>query len=146
LRNQNNEKINLEKFKEEYKIANVWGRIIPNKDLMHLLSYDEKTGYFILTITTISPRFSFALYHKDSCMAIYLPFISARRIDKYYAIDIKYRNGTYLLDLSIKNKERLYLGSNLPYNIIDDINWKKQSKKFVRSNYKNDNTYIPKQE
>ncbi|WP_296312075.1 hypothetical protein [Winogradskyella sp. UBA3174] len=125
LRDGNNEKINLERFKKEYKFADVFGKTISNEDLKHYFYYDEETNYFILNITTIGPRFSFALYHNDSSMIIYLPF---NHKQNYYALDFKFRPERYLFDFSTKNKEKLYLNSNMPYYLIDNINWKKQKK------------------
>jgi len=140
LRDENNEKINLERFKEEYKFADVYGRTIPNEDLKHYFDYDEETNYFILNITTIGPRFSFALYHNNSSMTIYLPFNNKNNYN-YYALDFKFRPGRSLFDFSTKDREKVYLNSNMPYYLIDNINWRKQRKKLMNSNYADDETY-----
>ncbi len=141
MRDDNNEKINLERFTDEYQLSDVFGRIVPTDELIHYLFYDEETGYFVLDLTTIGPRFSFALYHKKSCMAIYLPFVRDRSVRDYYAVDIKFKEGVYLFDFEIKNKEKLFFKSNMPCYVVDNINWKKQSRKFSKSEYKNDKTY-----
>ncbi|MFT4662722.1 MAG: hypothetical protein ACI8XB_003015 [Patiriisocius sp.] len=143
LRDENNEKINLERFKEEYKFADVYGKTIPNKDLKYYFDYDEETNYFILNITTIGPRFSFALIHNNDLMVIYLPFVHEYN---YYAVDVKFRAGKFLFDFDITDKEKIYLNSNMPYYLIDNINWRKQSKNLINSRYSDDKTYIEIQE
>ena len=90
LRVENNKKINLERFKTEFKFADVYGRTIPNEDLKHYFEYDKKTNYFILNITSVGPRFSFALYHNNNSMIIYLPF---NHEHNYYALDFKFKQG-----------------------------------------------------
>ena len=139
LRDENNEKINLERFKEEYKFVDVYGRTIPNKNLEHYLDYDEESTYFILNITTIGPRFSFALHHNNSSITIYLPF---NHEFNYYALDFKFRPGRYLFDFSTIDREKVYLNSNMPYYLIDNINWRKQRKSLINSGYADDKTYI----
>lgn len=132
LYNEINEKIDLKTFCEEYQLADVMGRIIPEKELKHHLTYDDETGYFILDITTIGPRFSFALYHNNTCMAIYLPF---EHTNVYYAAEFKFRKGKYLFDFNIEDKEKLYLKSNMPSYKIEKINWRKQQSHFEKSDY-----------
>jgi len=138
LRDENNEVINLNEFKESYKLINVYGDTVSNQDLIHCLSFDEKTNYFILDITTIGPRFSFALLHNNQLMAIYLPFVHEYN---YYATDIEFRTGKFLFDFDVENKEKIFFNSNMPHYIIAKINWKKQAKKLKKCSYKNDNTY-----
>lgn len=133
LRDENNEKIDMERFMEEYKIAGALGSIIPNRGLKNSLTYDEKTEYFIFHIYTVPLRFSFALYHDNNIMAMYLPI----RLNHHYALDFKFRKGNYLFDFEVKNKEKLYLDSNIPYYIIDRINWKKQCRKLLKGEYEN---------
>ena len=139
LRDENNSPINLDSFKESYIMINIYGDTVANKNLSQYLTYDEKTNYFIVDITTIGPRFSFALIHNNQLMVIYLPFNNPD--DIYYAVDFKFRTGEYLFKFDIKNHNKIYFNSNMPHYIIDKINWKKQSKRFKRSHYSNDITY-----
>jgi hypothetical protein len=143
LQDENNEAVNLDKFKESYKLINVYGDTVSNDNLIHYLRYDEKTNYFILDITTIGPRFSFALIHNNDLMVIYLPFIHEY---KYYATDFKFRPGRYLFGFDIKDKEKIYFNSNMPHFIIGKINLRKQSKKLSTSSYADDETYNTIQE
>ncbi|MCB0705525.1 MAG: hypothetical protein KDC34_09460 [Saprospiraceae bacterium] len=137
LRDENNEKINLERFMEEYKLADVMARVIPTEELKDYLSYNEKYGYFLLDIETIGPRFSFALYHDNSWMVVYVPF---NNLD-CYAVDFDFRQGTFLFDFDIEDKEKIFMNSNLPYYVIDRIRWKKQRKRWLKSEYATDDTY-----
>ena len=138
LRDDKNEKIDLERFKEEYKIKDVMGDIISLKNLESHLSYNDETGYFILRIVSIGPRFSFALLHKNHSMIVYLPF---KHKYNYYALDLKFKHGRYLFDFSIEDKEKIYLNSNMPYYLIDKIKWRKQRKSLIKSTYDGDETY-----
>jgi hypothetical protein len=137
LRDENNEVLNLNHFKESYKLINVYGDTVSNKNLINYLRFDEKTNYFIVDITTIGPIFSFALAHNNQIMAIYLPF---NHEDNYYAIDFKFRKGEFLLDFDITNREKIYFNSNMPHFIIEKINWNKQAKKFKKSSYSDYNS------
>jgi len=132
LYNEENEKIDFNEFIAEYKIADVMGSIVPQELLKDRLTYDEKSGCFILDIETIGPRFSFALYHNNTFMAIYFPF---NHEDIYYVVDLKFRSGTFLFDFNTENKEKLLLNGSIPYYKIDNINWRKQQRNFVKSNY-----------
>ncbi len=139
LKDENKKAIDPDAFRESYKLINVFGDTVPDNRLSQYLSYDEKTGYFVLDIETIGPRFSFALVHNNELMVIYLPFLNPT--DIYYAADFKFRAGTFLFDFDIKGKEKIYFNSNMPYYIIEKINWKKQSEKLKKSSYSDDNTY-----
>lgn len=139
LRDENNNAINLDSFKESYKLVNVYGDTVSNNNLIHYLTYDEKTKYFILDIETIGPSFSFALIHKNELMVIYLPFPNPTNM--YYAVDFKFRIGEFLFCFDIKDQEKIYFNSNSPYYTIKKINWKRQNKKLKRSSYSNDKTY-----
>jgi hypothetical protein len=132
LYDENNEVVTLEKFNEEYKIADVMGRIIPKEELHHHLTYIKETGYFDLSINTIGPRFSFALYHNNMCLAIYFPF---KHNNIYFAMDLKFRSGTYLFDFNTEGKEKLIIRSNIPYYRVEKLNWKKRHKALINSNY-----------
>jgi len=138
LRDENTNAINLDSFKESYKLVNLYGDTVSNNNLIHYLTYDVKTKYFILDIETIGPRFSFALIHNNDLMVIYLPFVHEYI---YYAVDFKFRAGDFLFDFDIKDQEKTYFNSNIPHYIIKNINWKKQSKKLKKSSYSVDNTY-----
>lgn len=138
LRDENGRVLNLNEFKESYKLINVFGDTVSNEDLIHSLSFDEKTNYFILDITTIGPRFSFGLLHNNKLMVIYLPFVHE---NNYYATDIEFRTGKFLFDFDVENKEKIFFNSNIPHYIIEKINWRKQSKKLKKSTYSDDNTY-----
>jgi hypothetical protein len=138
LRNDDNEAIKFDEFKESYKLIDVSGRIISNDQLTACLTFDENTNYFILDIETIGPRFSFALLHNNNIMIIYLPFVHEKI---YFAVDIEFRTGKFLFDFDIKNKENIYFKSNIPHYVINKINWKNQSKKLKESTYSNDETY-----
>ena len=139
LRDENNNPINLESFKESYKLINVYGDSVANNNLINYLRYDEKTNYFILDIETIGPAFSFALIHNDELMVIDLPFPNPE--DIYYAVDFQFRTGEYLFNFDVKNRNIIYFNINFPHYIIDKINWKKQHKQFKKSRYSNDVTY-----
>lgn len=139
LRDENTNTINLDAFKESYKLVNVYGNTVTNDNLIHYLTYDEKTHYFILDIETVGPRFSFGLIHNNELMVIYLlPYTNPE--DLYYAVDFKFRSGEFLLDFNVKDQEKIYFNSR-PYYIINKINWKNQSKKLKNSPYSNDETY-----
>ena len=138
LRDENNNPINLESFKESYKLINVYGDSVQNNNLTHFLRYDEKSNFFLLDIETIGPRFSFALWHNNNIMIIYLPFVHDYN---YFAVDIEFRAGKFLFYFDIKNKEKIYFNSNIPHYVIKKINWKNQTKKLKESNSSNDETY-----
>ena len=139
LRNDDNKAINLDSFKESYKLINVYGDTVTNNNLIHYLTYDEKTNYFILDIETVGPMFSFGLIHNNKLMVIYLlPYTNPE--DIYYAVDFKFITGAFLFDFNVKDQEKIYFNSR-PYYIINKINWKNQSKKLKKSRYSNDETY-----
>lgn len=71
-------------------------------------------------------------------MVIYLPFVNN---DFYYAIDFKFRTGKFLFDFEMEDQEKMNINSNVPYYIIEKINWKEQGKKWKKSTYANDDTY-----
>jgi len=143
LQDEYGKSINFKQFKEEYQLADVYGSIVAEENLKHYIEYDEKTNYFVLNITTIGPRFSFALYHRNRSMVIYLPF---KHNHNYYALNFKFKPGKYLFDFSIENKEKIYFNSNMPHYIIKKVNWRKQNKKLKSSSYAGNKTYNIKQE
>jgi hypothetical protein len=128
LRDENHQPIHLDDFKDSYKIINVFGDTLSNDALDQCLDYDEKNHYFILRLITIGPRFSFDLHHNDEIMSIYLPFKNENK--KYYAVDFNFTPGTYLFDFEIKHQKTIYFNNNIPFYLIERINWKKQSKHF----------------
>ncbi len=87
---------------------------------------------------TIGPRFSFALLHNQELMVIYLPFSSSRHL---YAANIQFRKGQYLFDFDVSDKGTKYIDGNIPYYVIDKINWRKQSRRLKNSSYSGDKTY-----
>lgn len=139
LRDENKKAIGPDAFRESYKLINVYGDTVPDNRLSQYLYYDEKTGYFVLDIETIGPRFSFALLHNNELMVVYLPFVNPT--DIYYAVDFEFRAGKFLFNFDIKDKEKIYFNSNMPHYIVGKINWKKQSEKLKKSSYSDDNTY-----
>ncbi len=138
LRDENNESIDLSEFEKCFLLLNVFGDTVKNEDLSHYLQFDTETNYFILNLTTIGPRFSFALLHNQELMVIYLPFFPSRHI---YAIDIPFRKGQYLFDFDVSGKETKYIDGNIPYYVIDKINWRKQARRLKNSSYSGDQTY-----
>ncbi len=138
LRDENNESIDLSEFEKCFLLINVFGDTVKNEDLSHYLQFDAETNYFTLNLTTIGPRFSFALLHNQELMVIYLPFSSSRHL---YATDIQFRKGQYLFDFDVTVKETKYIDGNIPYYVIDKINWRKQSRRLKNSSYSGDKTY-----
>lgn len=138
LRDENNEPIGLSEFEKYFLLINVFGDTVKNEDLSHYLHFDTETNYFILKLTTIGPRFSFALLHNQEVMVIYLPFLPSRHT---YATDIQFRKGKYLFDFDVSCKETKYIDGNIPFYVIDKINWRKQSRRLKNSSYSDDKTY-----
>lgn len=138
LRDENNESIDLREFEKCFLLINVFGDTVRSEDLNQYLKFDSINKYFILNITTIGPRFSFALVHNQELMVIYLPFFPSSHI---YAVDIKFRKGQYLFDFDVSDKETKYIDGNIPYSVIDKINWRKQSRRLKNSSYSGDQTY-----
>ena len=138
LLNEKKEVVDGVEFKQAYTLVDVHGREVPVAELDHFIQYNEKSNYLLLNITTIGPRFSFAIRHKQKKMVIYLPF---RHNNWYYALDLPFREGLYLLDFDVKGREKIYLNSNLPYYRISTINWKQQAKRFRKSAYAQNQTY-----
>ena len=139
LQNEDGAPIDLAQFQEYYLLLNVSGDTLSKEQLLSYLTYDEESHYFILNIESIGPRFSFSIIQNDPLMAIYLPFVHD---DTYYAIDLKFNPGQYLLDFDKKGKEKIFLNSNIPFLVIEKINWRKQRKRLLKSNYSSDQTYL----
>lgn len=141
LRDSTGNKVDLIQFKRDYLLLNAYGDTVSNEDLFHYLQHDEKSGYFFLNIITTGPRFSFALINDNKRMIIYLPF-TIKPIHDSYALDFKFNAGKFLFDFKTRSKEILDSKyADLPLYLIEEINWKKQSKKFEKSSYSNDQTY-----
>jgi hypothetical protein len=139
LRDEHDQPVNPELFRESYTLINIFGDTVPETRLDQYLTYDEKTHYFVADIETIGHRFSFCLLHNNEAMIIYLPFINPT--DIYYAVDFTFKKGSFLFDFELKNEEKIYVKSNVPYYIIEKIHWGKQSRKLKQSDYAADQTY-----
>jgi len=133
-----NEFIDMAKFKEEYKIANVFGNFVTHEYFESYIHYDPKSHYFYLDVSTIGPRYSFALYHENKVMTMFIPFHRNFKRQKQYAINIQIIEGDFLLEFKTKEKNKIMLNSNIPYYRIKNINWKKQRRKFLKSEYLGD--------
>ena len=132
---EDGELVDKDRFNAEYKIANVFGNFIKPED--NAFHYYPDKGYFHLEISTIGPRFSFALYHRDKTMSFFIPFYAKADPErqKQYALDIQVVEGDYLLNFKVNKKNSFLLNSNIPFYKIEDINWSKHGKKFRKSEY-----------
>ncbi len=129
---------NLEEFTNRLELIDVFGNVISKPQLQHILHYNEETKYLTLSLTTIGPRFSFAIKFETKLMVIYLPF---RHNYEYYAVNIKFKEGRYLLDYDIKRLNKIFIDCNLPYYIVPKINYRRQKRKLDHSSYSKDKTY-----
>lgn len=141
LRDSTGNKVDMNQFKRDYLLLNAYGDTVSKEDLFRYLQHDEKSGYFFLNIITSGPRFSFALIYDNKSMIIYLPF-TVKTTHDCYALDFKFNAGKFLFDFKTRNKEMLDSKyADLPLFVIEEINWKKQSRKLEKSTYSNDQTY-----
>lgn len=138
LIDENKEFVDMEKFKEEYKIANVYGDFVDYKYFENYIHYNPKNHYFYLYINTIGPRYSFALYHANNIMTMFIPFNRDSKLQKKYALDIKVIEGDFLLEFKTKEKNKIIVSSYMQYYRIENINWEKQKRKFLKSVYLGD--------
>lgn len=127
--------VTMETFCKEYEIANVFGNKIAHcqDNSRQIITYDEDTKYFTVRIHTIGPRYSFALYHKDIVMALYIPF--SRSEQTFFAVEkLKMKHGAYYLDFNTI-KDSITIKKHTYYT-IPRVRWRKQRRKFNKSKWK----------
>ncbi|AWI26843.1 hypothetical protein [Flavobacterium pallidum] len=137
LLDENGERVDFETFCKEYEIANTFGNNIKVCDEtanQSFVTFDKKTNYFVLEIHTIGPRFSFALYHNNKVMTIFIPFTAQGTQNALRFL--QFDEGDYVVDL-IRTKETIKFDRYVaPIQVVKENNWIKQRHKFLMSEYK----------
>lgn len=135
LFNDKGEIVDKETFKENYRIADVFGNIVDvDNERYSFLGYNKDSNYYTVSLTTIGHAFSFAIYKEDKIMTIHIPF--AKSDTPQYAIArLKFKDGDYLMNFNCRKTKKVYLYGQREYLEVQKVNWRKQSKQFLKSEW-----------
>ena len=137
LLDENGKRVDYETFCKEYEIANTFGNKIKVCDEtanQSFVTFDKNTNYFVLEIHTIGPRFSFALYHNNKIMTVFIPFTAQGTQNALQFL--QFDEGDYVVDL-IRTKETIKFDRYVaPIQVVKENIWIKQQQKFLTSVYK----------